>query len=134
MSDSDTTRAVLTEDGLMGIGPDGKHHPLVGETDWQCLEAMTDEEIALAAASDPDARLRTAEELANARRVGDLDVRAIRKKRDLTQAAFARRYGFSLSALRDWERGLRTPDRLAELLLRVIEHEPDAIERAMARS
>ncbi len=62
-----------------------------------------------------------------------IDVRSIRRGRKLTQAAFARRYGFALSALRDWEQGRRQPERSARILLRVIEREPEAVERALSR-
>ena len=62
-----------------------------------------------------------------------IDVRSIRRKRKLSQAAFASRYGFALSALRDWEQGRRRPERSARILLRVIEREPKAVERALAR-
>lgn len=62
-----------------------------------------------------------------------IDVRLIRRKRNLSQAAFAHRYGFALSALRDWEQGRRRPERSARILLRVIEREPEAVERALAR-
>lgn len=62
-----------------------------------------------------------------------IDVRSIRRGRKLTQAAFARRYGFALSALRDWEQGRRQPKHSARILLRVIEREPEAVERALSR-
>lgn len=58
----------------------------------------------------------------------------------ITQAAFARRYGFSLAAVRAWEQRLRTPDVAARVLLAVIDQDPhlvdavidDAIGRAAA--
>jgi putative transcriptional regulator len=62
----------------------------------------------------------------------DIDVRQIRGKIGLTQQAFAQHFGFALSAVRDWEQGRRRPDRSARILLKVIEHEPDAVERALA--
>lgn len=62
-----------------------------------------------------------------------IDVRSIRRGRKLTQAAFARRYGFALSALRDWEQGRRQPEHSARILLRVIERAPEAVERALSR-
>lgn len=34
-----------------------------------------------------------------------LDVAAIRRREGLTQGAFAKRYGFAFSTVRDWERG-----------------------------
>ena len=62
----------------------------------------------------------------------DIDVRKIRGKIGLTQRAFAQHFGFALSAVRDWEQGRRRPDRSARILLKVIEREPDAVERALA--
>ncbi len=59
------------------------------------------------------------------------NVRALRRRLGLTQADFARRYGFALTALRDWEQGRRRPERSARVLLRVIEREPEAVERAL---
>ena len=61
-----------------------------------------------------------------------IDVRAIRKRRGMTQAAFAGRYGFPVGTLRDWEQGRRVPDAAARAFLQVIEREPEAVERALA--
>jgi putative transcriptional regulator len=47
------------------------------------------------------------------------------------QADLARRYGFLLTALRDWEQRRRRPERSAPVLLQVIEREPEAVERAL---
>ncbi|KZD06769.1 helix-turn-helix domain-containing protein [Oceanibaculum pacificum] len=60
-----------------------------------------------------------------------VDIPALRRREGLSQEQFARRYGFALSALRDWEQGRRQPDRAARLLLRVIEREPEAVQRAL---
>ena len=38
-----------------------------------------------------------------------IDVRAVRRRTGLTQAEFARRFGFPLGTLRNWEQGIRTP-------------------------
>ena len=62
----------------------------------------------------------------------EIDVRVIRQRLGLTQAEFASRYGFALTALRDWEQGRRRPERSARVLLRAIEREPEAVERALA--
>lgn len=59
------------------------------------------------------------------------DVRAIRAKTGLTREAFAARFGLKVAAVRDWEQGLRHPDPAARTLLRVIEKEPEAVERAL---
>ena len=61
-----------------------------------------------------------------------LDVKAIRSRLGLTQAAFAARFGFDLRAVENWEQGRRQPERPARAFLRVIEREPDAVLRALA--
>ena len=60
------------------------------------------------------------------------DVKAIRKRLGLTQAAFAQRYGFELSSIRNWEQGRRQPEGPARVLLLVINKEPEAVQRALA--
>jgi putative transcriptional regulator len=61
----------------------------------------------------------------------ELDVRAVRRKTGLTQAAFAARFGFTLGAVRDWEQGRRRPEAAARTLLIVIDRETAAVERAL---
>lgn len=61
-----------------------------------------------------------------------IDVRKIRARLGLTQAAFAATYGFALSAVRDWEQGRRQPERSARILLKIVQKEPDAVTRALA--
>ena len=60
-----------------------------------------------------------------------LDVRAIRAARQLSQDGFARTYGFSVSSVRDWEQGRRRPDRAARILLAMIAHAPETVERVL---
>jgi len=60
-----------------------------------------------------------------------VDVRAIRGKLGLTQAAFAARYGFSIGRVRDWEQGRSTIDTPSRILLTVLDKEPEAVERAL---
>lgn len=62
-----------------------------------------------------------------------IDVRAIRAAQGLSQEAFARRYGFSTPAVRDWEQGRRRPEAAARVLLKVIEKRPDAVLDALSR-
>lgn len=62
----------------------------------------------------------------------EVDVRAIRKRLALTRLEFANRFGFSPDAVKEWEIGRRTPDRSARILLKIVEHEPDAVRRALA--
>jgi putative transcriptional regulator len=61
-----------------------------------------------------------------------VDVRKIRTRLGLSQEAFARTYGFALSAVRDWEQGRRKPERSARILLKIVEREPEAVTRALA--
>jgi putative transcriptional regulator len=61
-----------------------------------------------------------------------VNVKAIRIKLKLTQAAFADRFGFTVGAVRDWEQGRRQPEASARILLKIIEKRPDVIEDVMA--
>ena len=61
-----------------------------------------------------------------------IDVKAIRQSLGLTQAAFAQRYGFTLSSIRNWEQDRRQPEGAARVLLLVIDKEPEAVQRALA--
>lgn len=62
----------------------------------------------------------------------EVDVRAMRRKLGLTQEEFAARYGFSLPRVRDWEQNRSSPDGAVRAYLKVIEREPEAVERALA--
>jgi putative transcriptional regulator len=61
-----------------------------------------------------------------------IDVKAIRQRLGLTQAAFAQRYGFTLSSIQNWEQDRRQPEGAARVLLLVIDKEPEAVQRALA--
>ena len=58
-------------------------------------------------------------------------VRALRAKLGLTQAQFARRFGFALDTVQQYEQGRRRPSGPASTLLRVIEADPEAVVRAL---
>jgi putative transcriptional regulator len=60
-----------------------------------------------------------------------IDVPAVRRKLGLSQREFALRFGFSLSTVRNWEQGHRTPEGPTRVLLTIIDKEPDAVERAL---
>jgi DNA-binding transcriptional regulator YiaG len=59
------------------------------------------------------------------------DVRAARRGLAMTQAQFARTFGFALSALRGWERGLPVTDPIQRTLLTLIHRDPGAVRRAL---
>lgn len=56
-----------------------------------------------------------------------LDVRSLRLRLRMSQALFSVRFGFSLPALRHWERGERRPSGAALALLKVIANNPRAV-------
>ncbi len=62
-----------------------------------------------------------------------IDVVAIRRRLGLSQGEFAAQFGFKLDAVQNWEQGRRRPDGAARAFLRVIEREPEAVQRALAR-
>lgn len=62
------------------------------------------------------------------------DVPAIRKKLGFTQEQFAESFGVSIGTLRNWEQGARIPEGPARVLLAVIDREPAAVKRALART
>ena len=61
------------------------------------------------------------------------DVKSIREQIGMTQTAFAATFGVSLSTLRRWERGERTPQGPARVLLHVVAREPQAVLRALEK-
>jgi len=63
-----------------------------------------------------------------------IDVRVVRRKTGLTQAEFARRFGFPVGTLRNWEQGIRSPQGPARALLLVIDAEPEAVLRALGKA
>ena len=65
-------------------------------------------------------------------KMDSVDVKAIRKKTGMSQQQFCSTFGISLGALRHWEQGLRSPRGTAKVLLKVVEHNPDAIIKSIA--
>jgi putative transcriptional regulator len=61
-----------------------------------------------------------------------VDVSALRQRMGMTQEQFAARFGFSVATLRHWERGDRTPQGAALVLLNVISRAPDAVRAALS--
>lgn len=61
-----------------------------------------------------------------------IDVAALRRKLGVSQAEFSQRYGFNAASVKDWEQGRATPTGPVRAYLRVIEKEPEAVQRALA--
>ena len=61
-----------------------------------------------------------------------IDVKAIRKKTGMSQQRFCATFGISLGTLRHWEQGLRSPRGPARVLLKVVDHDPNAVIHAIS--
>jgi len=61
----------------------------------------------------------------------DIDVKAIRRRLQMSQAAFAAHFAVELRTVQNWEQGQRRPEGPARVLLQVIDREPEAIMRAL---
>jgi putative transcriptional regulator len=57
-----------------------------------------------------------------------VDVKKVRARVGLSQAEFARKFGFSIGTLRNWEQGRREPEVPTRILLAVIAKHPEAVE------
>ena len=93
------------------------------------LAAMTAGDVERHAREDPDNPPATDEELE--RGVFARSVRLARKRLGLSQTEFAARFRINIARLKDWEQGRTNPDSVALAYLTVIEHEPEAVERAL---
>lgn len=102
------------------------------EPDRAVLKSLSDDEISAQIAANPDAAPDVSDWPLG--RADLVDVRAIRAKLGMSQERFARTFGITLAALRDWEQRRRAPRGPARTLLQIIDREPDAARRAMALS
>ena len=110
--------------------PDPDNPAAPSEADCTFLDGLSDAALDAAANADPDnlPATRTMETHARTAHV----VRRVRAGTGLSQSRFAARFGFSAAAVRDWEQGRRTPEASTLCYLRVIECEPQAVQRALA--
>lgn len=121
-----TTTAKIRSDGtVVEILDDGSERPFPKTP----MRPMTEQEIAAAAAADPDARPMTPEQLRTARRVPR--VKTLRRALGMTQEEFAKRYHIPLGTLRDWEQGRSEPDQPARAYLKAIAGDPVAVLNAL---
>lgn len=100
------------------------------ETDWEALKELSDDEVERRAASDPDAKPLTKDDMRRMRR--SPRVRIIRTSLGLSQEEFAERFGLSLATVRDWEQGRSEPDQASGTLLKLIARIPDEVQAALA--
>lgn len=71
-------------------------------------------------------------EKAKIREFTPVDVKNIRAQVGMSQNEFALAFGISVSTLRHWERGDRTPQGPALVLLNVVAKEPKAVLKALS--
>ncbi len=95
---------------------------------------MNDEDFKGILAGIEDATAFVQGKSSHARVVAGPNVKAIRKRINMTQAMFAKTYGLPLGTVKDWEQGRRQPDAPARALLTVIERRPDIVQKALAGS
>jgi putative transcriptional regulator len=95
-------------------------------TNWQAVDAQTDDDIARNVADDPDA----APILTDGETAATI-ARTVRKRLGLSQAEFAARFHVPVGTPRDWEQNRRQPDAPALAYLRVIAREPEMVARAL---
>jgi len=61
----------------------------------------------------------------------DIEIKPIRKKLGMSQRKFADTFGFAVDSIRNWESHRRTPDTSAQILLKVIAHNPNSVIEAL---
>jgi len=110
--------------------PDGSQVPTPkGKTDWDKIDAMSDDEVTKAALSDSDAKPVTPERSTKMKRVSQ--VKVIRRALRLTQEEFSSKFHIPLGTLRDWEQKRSEPDQAAKAYLKVIAKDADAVLKAL---
>ena len=99
--------------------------PRKGRSDWNAIQALTEDEKEARARSDPDfVDIDRLERVPN--------VALLRKHLGgLSQAQFAERYGIPVATVRDWEQGRSRPEKAMRSYLRVIAKIPDKVQEAL---
>jgi putative transcriptional regulator len=128
----------------------------IAHRDWTKSDALTDADIAAQVAGNPDAAplLGEGQDLSAWRRVrgrpradadqpiqadGEepsiiLNIVRLRRKLGMTQAEFAKAYGFSTAAVRSIEQGKRQPSGPTKSLLALIDKDPEFVRRTLAKA
>jgi putative transcriptional regulator len=104
--------------------------PIKTDTDWDAVNALTNEQVHAAALADPDAQpipKGSDEDLAKLGLIRGVNVKRLREGLGLTQEAFAAAYRIPVGTLRDWEQRRKNPDATARAYLTVIARNPQAV-------
>lgn len=111
--------------GIISVEHNPGVPPIESDTDWDRVNAMTDEEIRAAVLDDPDAAPFPV--FATPGLVAVVNPKRLRDRLGLTQEAFAARYRIPVGTLRDWEQGRKLPDATARAYLTVIDRDPTVV-------
>jgi putative transcriptional regulator len=60
-----------------------------------------------------------------------VDVGEVRRNLGLSQEEFARRFGFTVASIRNWEGGCSEPYGVARILIAVIAARPDVVDEVL---
>jgi putative transcriptional regulator len=97
------------------------------DTDWERVNAMTEEEIHAAALADPDAQPLPGPDGDWTGLIKLVNVKKLRERLGLTQEQFAKIYWIPVGTLRDWEQRRKNADRTVQAYLKVIDKDPQAV-------
>jgi putative transcriptional regulator len=111
--------------GISKVDHEPADPPIETGTDWDRVNAMTDDEIRVATSEDPDAAPIPVHETPGL--IPVVNTKRLRDLLGLTQEAFAMRYRIPVGTLRDWEQGRKFPDAPARAYLTVIARDPNVV-------
>lgn len=104
--------------------------PIDSGTDWDAVNALTEEQLYAAALADPDSQpipVGSEEDLFRLGLKRIVNTKKLRDRLGLTQEEFAARYRIPVGTLRDWEQGRKRPDAPARAYLTIIARDPHAV-------
>jgi len=104
------------------------------DTDWDRVNAMTEEEIHAAALADPDAQPLPLPGGDWTGLIKLVNVKKLRERLGMTQEEFAKTYWIPLGTLRDWEQRRKLPDAPARAYLTVIARNPRAVAELLGEA
>ncbi len=102
------------------------------DTNWNAIEALTDDQIAAAVIDDPDAAPTPV--YATPGLTPIVNVKKLRERLALTQEAFAAAYRIPIGTLRDWEQRRNLPNAPARAYLTAIARNPRAIAELLGEA
>jgi putative transcriptional regulator len=101
-------------------------------TDWDAVDALSDEQIQAAALSDPDCAPIPVYDIPGL--IHQVNVKRLRERLGLTQEAFAATYRIPIGTLRDWEQRRKNPDATARAYITVIARNPEAVAELLRQA